>query len=508
MDITALEVLILFNRPGEAAGARGGRWKESAAGVLDEVESVSAALGELGVRHRAAGAWDLEELRGVLAGSPERIVFNLIEELAGKPGAANYVPAICWSWGKSTTGNAVVVLDKWQTKAALENARVPTPPAVVVPVGEASAPGDVPSGPLIVKPVRADASEGIDVRSVVPGPGPDLDDAVRRVHEGFGQPALVEQFIDGREINVALMERGAKPQVLPPAEIDFSAFPPERPRVVDYDAKWLVGSFAYRNTPRRIPAPLAPAVARTVARLARRAWYAVPCRDYARVDCRLDAGGRVWVLEVNPNPDISPGAGFPAALDAAGIGYADFVRTLLENAARRLPGGAGGLPAPGAGLEIRRTVPVDQAPILEILAGTGLFRPSEIEVARDVLTAALRGGTTGHYQSYTAVLEGIPVGWTCFGPTPGAQGTFDLYWIAVDPATQGHGIGRAMIFHSEAQVAGRGGRLIVAETSGRASYEPTRRFYERCGYRTEACLRDYYAPGDDKVVFVKRLGAG
>lgn len=365
----------------------------------------------------------------------------------------------------------------------------------------------------MVKPLRADASEGIDARSVV------LDatgarEVVRRVQDALHQPALVEHFVAGREINVSLFETERGVRVLPLAEIDFSAFPPGKPRIVDYAAKWVAGSFEFRNTPRRIPATLADSIAEEIRRLALAAWGAVGCRDYARVDFRLDESGCPFVLEVNANPDISPDAGFAAALAADGVRYAEFVRTVIENAARRrhesvlapeVRRAAG--PATPDEMHIRWSVPSDHDVILDILVGTGFFRSDEIEVAREVLEDALARGPKGHYQSYTVELDARPVGWTCFGPTPCTVSTFDLYWIAVATDCQSRHVGSHMLQHAERLIAAAGGRIVVVETSGRPEYHSTCRFYERNGYRPEAVLRDFYAPGDDKVVYVKRVGA-
>jgi len=119
---------------------------------------------------------------------------------------------------------------------------------------------------------------------------------------------------------------------MPLAEIDFSAFPPGMTRIVDYTAKWKTDSFEYLNTPRVIPAPFEESVARRIRVAAAAAWLAAGCRGYARVDFRVAADGTPWVLEVNPNPDISPDAGFAAALKAGGVEYASFVEAVVKNA--------------------------------------------------------------------------------------------------------------------------------------------------------------------------------
>lgn len=155
--------------------------------------------------------------------------------------------------------------------------------------------------------------------------------------------------------------------------------------------------------------------------------------------------------------------------------------------------------------EIRHTIAADRAPILAFMQATGFFRPDELDVAAEVLDEALKAGPAGHYQSFAAVSGAVPVGWVCVGPTPCTLGTFDLYWIAVAPATQGHGVGSLLLRHAEALIRARQGRLVVIETSGQPRYDTTRFFYLKNGYAEAARLPDFYAPGDDKVVYLKRL---
>jgi ribosomal protein S18 acetylase RimI-like enzyme len=324
-------------------------------------------------------------------------------------------------------------------------------------------------------------------------------------------PALIERFVNGREVNVSLIERNGEVEVLPLAEIEFVDYAPGQPRIVGYRAKWVPDSFEYRNTPRRIPASVPDDVADRLRECARQAWEALDCRDYARVDFRLDDDLQPYVLEVNANPDISPDAGFTAALAAAGVPYAEFVASVVRNALNRLPEvGMDGLSPPAAelsGKTIRRSGPEDRDAILHILVRTGAFRPDEVAVARDVLENALSAGPDGHYQSYTALADGRVAGWVCFGATPCTLGTFDLYWLAVDPQVQGCGVGRTLVEQAEKAVARVGGRMVIVETSGRPAYESARRFYLKLGYNGDARLLDFYAPGDDKVVYVKRLSS-
>jgi ribosomal protein S18 acetylase RimI-like enzyme len=282
---------------------------------------------------------------------------------------------------------------------------------------------------------------------------------------------------------------------------------------VDYAAKWVEASFEYNNTPRIIPSPLPGPQLEAVRRTALAAWHVLECSDYARVDLRLDENGQPVILEVNANPDISPGGGFEAALKAANVPYEHFVSIVLENAdhrSRRLPANPPlplTSPPPHPGLLLRRTEPRDREPILALLAATNFFRPNEIEIAKEVLDNALARGETGHYQSFAADEKGQAVGWVCFGPTPCAQGTFDIYWLAVAPKSQRLKIGSALINHAESLIRERGGRVIVVETSGRPEYDATRRFYKKIGYHQAARVRNFYAEGDDKLIYTKILSA-
>jgi D-alanine-D-alanine ligase len=186
--------------------------------------------------------------------------------------------------------------------------------------------------PLIVKPVAEDASIGV-VPSAVVHTARTLRERVAYVVECYRQAALAEVFVDGREFNIALW--GDPPQVLPLAEIDFSAFDDPYTRIVSFAAKWEVDSFEYHHTPVLCPAPIDPGLGDHISDVARRAWITMGCRGYARVDMRLDRGDMLHVVEVNCNPDLSPGAGFYRAARAAGYSYENMVVHVVEIAWRQ-----------------------------------------------------------------------------------------------------------------------------------------------------------------------------
>jgi len=154
---------------------------------------------------------------------------------------------------------------------------------------------------------------------------------------------------------------------------------------------------------------------------------------------------------------------------------------------------------------LRHLSAADRGRIEEITRAVGLFRPDEIPVALEVFDEAVRAGPRGEpYSALGADIDGRLAGWICWGPTPCTLGTYDLYWMAVDPALQRAGVGTALVLEMERRLVGLA-RLIIVETAGRADYAGTRRFYEGRGYRPTATIRDFYAPGDDQVVFVKSV---
>jgi GNAT superfamily N-acetyltransferase len=154
---------------------------------------------------------------------------------------------------------------------------------------------------------------------------------------------------------------------------------------------------------------------------------------------------------------------------------------------------------------LRNLSAADRGRIEEITRAVGLFRQEEIPTALEVFDAAVRSAAgVPDYVALGAEYDGTLAGWICWGPTPCTLGTFDLYWMAVDPAVQGTGIGTALIVEMERRLSGVA-RLIVVETAGRPDYGSTRRFYEARGYRAVATIPDFYAPGDDQVVFVKEV---
>jgi len=156
-------------------------------------------------------------------------------------------------------------------------------------------------------------------------------------------------------------------------------------------------------------------------------------------------------------------------------------------------------------VHIRKAKVADHPAVIDIVKATKFFRPVEIEIACEVFDEAAMHKLGSTYQSYVAEVDGQIAGWVCFGATPCTLGTFDVYWIAVDPTLQRHHIGSKLLEFAEVNIRKQKGRMIVIETSGSEKYLPTRTFYERNGYTLAADVKEFYAPGDDKWIFLKKL---
>ncbi len=191
--------------------------------------------------------------------------------------------------------------------------------------------------PVIAKPIHEDASAGISNASVVYDRD-HLQVLLARMLKTFNQPILVEQFIDGREFNVAIV--GNEELVaLPVSEIDFNSMPEGYHHIVSYEAKWMPETVEYKSTVPICPAKISQRMQKKIQNTAIRAYQVMGCRDYARVDMRVDKTGRVFVLEVNSNPDLSPEeSGFARSAKAFGWTYGQLINNIVESAFKRSVG--------------------------------------------------------------------------------------------------------------------------------------------------------------------------
>jgi len=311
---------------------------------------------------------DLLGLHEAISGDRPDVVVNLCESLAADARGEMLVPGMLELLRVPYTGNSALslalALHKNKAKEILKARGVPTPDFCIVGHVEELTSVDLPF-PLIVKPSREDASMGIDFDCVV-NTRQQLGRAVAKVLRTFKQPALVERFIEGREVYVPLLGNSPR-RALPLSEIRFGNAFAGKPNIVSYRAKWDTESAECIESPSET-AVLTRELERRCVNVAEAAFEALECRDYGRVDLRVDAQGQPWVIDINPNCDLHPQAGFARAAEAAGLSYADLALHLVDLAWERRHGNQ----APGLGRPptARRAA----EPHRDLHAGRGLVR--------------------------------------------------------------------------------------------------------------------------------------
>ncbi len=331
-------VLVLYNHPqlpGDHPDAQSEHSVVEIAVNLAEILEASGGFRTslLGLKQDPSVLWT--ELRR----RKPAVVFNLFEGNLENTATESYVAGLLeWS-GVPFTGSPMHTLSlaraKHVAKPLLRGAGLPTADFMVV--DELPVPECTLDWPVIVKPAQQDASVGLDQDSVCTNQV-QLDQRVRYILETYGAPVLVEEFIDGREFNVALIEL-PNLEYLPPAEIVFPQETGQWP-ILTYAGKWNPNSSDYQTTPPKYPADLSPRLADRLGKIALQAYRLLGCRDYARVDFRMKANGKPYILEVNPNPEISDEAGFAGCLGTSKMRYHEFIVRLVRHALNRPRGPA------------------------------------------------------------------------------------------------------------------------------------------------------------------------
>ena len=153
-----------------------------------------------------------------------------------------------------------------------------------------------------------------------------------------------------------------------------------------------------------------------------------------------------------------------------------------------------------------QSLPSDLQGVRRIVASSDFFSKKELDIALELVEESLhKGVSSGYHFLFAENGKGQMIGYACFGPIPGTMESYDLYWIAVENEVRGAGLGKEILGKAEQRISELGGNRIYVETSSREQYKPTRAFYSKCGYVKEAGLKDFYSPGDDKIIYVKVL---
>lgn len=301
-----------------------------------DLEAISDALRELGHEPETFPIDGRRQTLTTLARADMDLCFNLVESYAGEDSMEMHFAAFLDLVGKKYTGagphGSFLAMDKSIAKMIMRYHDIHTPFSALVDRGRLEHAQDI-SFPVIVKPAAEDASKGIDASSVV-NSLKELFERISYIHDEFDSPVLIEEYIEGREIYAAVIGN-AKPEALPLIELDLSKLPEGMPKIAGYEVKFDVNTEAYRKTK---SAPARDLDEETTAKIhdaAIGAYRALKLRDYGRIDLRLAANGRMYVIEANPNPWLDPAAEFTMAAKESGRTYTQLIGEIVELALAR-----------------------------------------------------------------------------------------------------------------------------------------------------------------------------
>ena len=305
--------------------------------VMEEYHAIAQGLESEGYQATLFNIEDdLARLLHFLSDTPPDVIFNLVEIFRGNPRLESAIGALFDLYEIPYTGATPFGLEVCQRKALTK--QILLKQGIATPDYRLLRTPKIPRRhglhyPLIIKPAREDASLGVEVESVVY----DYDQLigrVKRVFESFEPPILVEEFIAGKELHVSILGN-QPPEALPIIEFDFSSLPEDHPAIITYDVKWNPLDLAYHSVHSICPATLTKRVEGKVKEQALRAYKATYCRDYARIDLRLTESRVPFVLEVNPNPDLTDGVSFMQSAERAGLTFSGTLSRIVEFALAR-----------------------------------------------------------------------------------------------------------------------------------------------------------------------------
>lgn len=341
---TEAKILICYNAPVSIFSVYNGKMPEehtaandlSEKGFLNELTHIIKALRKHYTRvDTLAIDLNVQKTIGEIISINPDVIFNFVESVEGITSYEYCIAGLYEMLGYFYTGSVPSslgnCLNKARTKDILNSFGIRTPKYLTFKANQRFTKNDINLNyPIILKLLREDASIGISEYSVVNN-YTELNKQFRFLSDTYKQDIILEEYIKGRELNVAILGGEA----LPVSEISFQGLPSGFPKIVTYDGKWIEDSVYYNNTKPVCPAKLSKAITDKINKIAKEAFTALNCRDYARIDMRLDNKNKPYVIEVNPNPDLSADAGFPRAALAAGKDYAELLSTLAAYALQR-----------------------------------------------------------------------------------------------------------------------------------------------------------------------------
>jgi D-alanine-D-alanine ligase len=313
---------IIYNQPGEDALA-------DELDVLDQVEFIGRTLERMGIRTSSKGITTdfMNEIAELSLEKPD-FVFNLVESIGNKGELCYFIPALLNMHSIPYSGNPLeamfITTNKGLTHKVLVKEGINTPGTFTPSMHKLLTPGKK----YIIKPVWEDGSMGITTDSVFT-----FDPAgSNRLEDLDDRHWIVQEYIEGREFNISILYGKKNPRIMPPAEMIFRNFGSERPRIVDFKAKWETDSFEYKNTVREFPGDkLNPDLSSEINKTAIDCWNVFGLKGYARLDLRIDENDIPYVIEVNANPCLSPDSGLVAATSEAGLSFSEVLECIISD---------------------------------------------------------------------------------------------------------------------------------------------------------------------------------
>jgi len=318
--MTKKRCCILFNQPRDGA-------LPDELDVLDQVEYIEVNLNKIGIEtYRKGITSDFMNEVSTLAGEKPDFIFNLVESINNKGELCYFVPALLNLHSIPYSGNPLeamfITTSKALTNKILIEKGISTPASFYPSQYRLLKPGNR----YIIKPIWEDGSLGITGDSVFSyEPGYE-----KKLKEYDDSHWIIQDYIDGREFNISVLNGEHGPEVMPPAEMVFHNFEGDKPKIVDFKAKWMAESFEYENTIREFPRhKLNPVLSEKIREIALKCWYVFGLKGYARVDMRIDNNENPFVIEVNANPCMSPDSGLVAATTEAGIPITEVLQRII-----------------------------------------------------------------------------------------------------------------------------------------------------------------------------------
>jgi len=332
-----LKITILYDRPADGSDQKELQLASSTQGT-ESHHGLYRNLAPLGHELRLYGVYDdVNGLMRELETNPPDIVFNTCETFRGDSSMELHIPALLEMMRIKYTGSGpdalMLAQNKGLAKKVLAYHGLWTADFMVYAKGQFAVRPSKLRYPLIVKPLTEDASIGIAESSVVKNDEA-LESRITYVHDKIGCAALVEEYIEGRELNIGLLGNG-RPAILPPIELDFSKAPNDKLKVYSFKAKF---DSAYRKRwgiQSVLPTDLKKETIASIEEISTNAFNALGLRDYGRIDLILAPDGALYVLEVNPNPNIAEDEDLPFAAEEAGMKYSELAERIIKLALER-----------------------------------------------------------------------------------------------------------------------------------------------------------------------------